>query len=183
MCGGGLREGTMLLPGFWRCVLHLPCSIHFTHFPYTTGALLAIAQVVNPRVGGFAYILSPWRPFIQTPLKIWQFIPPTQPPPVFTAWNYGDDSSQCWNPGLCNLAWDLDCSLQRYLSWFLSTTCECGTACSITTAASPCHTTSLRLSAHLCNSTPPTHLDECGFFKSLVVRLPYSLIFWWFWLF
>ena len=26
-------------------------------------------------------------------------------------------------------------------------------------------------------STPPTHLDESGFFKSLVVGLPYSSIF------
>ena len=30
-------------------------------------------------------------------------------------------------------------------------------------------------------SAPPTCLDECGFFKSLVVRLPYTLIFWQFW--
>ena len=32
-------------------------------------------------------------------------------------------------------------------------------------------------------STPPTGLDECFFFNSLVVGLPYHLIFWWFWLF
>ena len=29
---------------------------------------------------------------------------------------------------------------------------------------------------------PPTSLDECFFFNSLVVRLPYSSIFWQFWL-
>ena len=29
----------------------------------------------------------------------------------------------------------------------------------------------------------PTHLDKCGYFYSLVVRLPYSSIFWWFLLF
>ena len=29
----------------------------------------------------------------------------------------------------------------------------------------------------------PTGLDECFFFKSLVLRLPYNLIFWQFWLF
>ena len=34
---------------------------------------------------------------------------------------------------------------------------------------------------HLCLSTPPTYVDECGFFNSLVVRLPFSLIFWLFW--
>ena len=31
--------------------------------------------------------------------------------------------------------------------------------------------------------TPPTGLDECFLFNSLVVGLPYSLIFWQFWLF
>ena len=30
-------------------------------------------------------------------------------------------------------------------------------------------------------STPPTHMDEYGFFKFLVVRLPYNLIYWQFW--
>ena len=30
---------------------------------------------------------------------------------------------------------------------------------------------------------PPVSLDECFFFNSLVVRLPYSSIFWQFWLF
>ena len=38
------------------------------------------------------------------------------------------------------------------------------------------------LSAQLPVPTPPTSLDEC-FFNSLVVGLPYSLIFWQFWLF
>ena len=32
-------------------------------------------------------------------------------------------------------------------------------------------------------STPPTSLDECFFFISLVVKLPCSLIFWQLWLF
>ena len=32
-------------------------------------------------------------------------------------------------------------------------------------------------------SVPPTGLNECYFFKSLVVGLPYILIFWQFWLF
>ena len=32
-------------------------------------------------------------------------------------------------------------------------------------------------------STPPTGPGECFFFNSLVVKLPYSLIFWQFWLF
>ena len=31
--------------------------------------------------------------------------------------------------------------------------------------------------------TPPTSLNECFFFNSLVIRIPYSSIFWQFWLF
>ena len=45
---------------------------------------------------------------------------------------------------------------------------------------SPCRESFLPL---LPVSTPPTGLDECFFFISLVVRLPYSLIFCQFWLF
>ena len=32
-------------------------------------------------------------------------------------------------------------------------------------------------------STPPTGLDEYFFFNSLIIGLPYSLIFWQFWMF
>ena len=39
------------------------------------------------------------------------------------------------------------------------------------------------LSTGLPVSTPPNGLDECFFFISLVVRLPYSSIFYQFWLF
>ena len=39
------------------------------------------------------------------------------------------------------------------------------------------------LHAWLPISAPPTHLDECFFFNSLGVGLPYSSIFWQFWLF
>ena len=45
-------------------------------------------------------------------------------------------------------------------------------------------TTLLRvLFAQLPSSAPPTGMDECFFFNSLVVRLPYSSIFCQFWLF
>ena len=51
---------------------------------------------------------------------------------------------------------------------FLSTTYERGTTHSTTSLR---HTRSLRLSAHLHVCAPPTHLEKCGLFKSLVVRL------------
>ena len=47
----------------------------------------------------------------------------------------------------------------------------------------PCHESSPRSPPRLPFSTPPTGLDECFFFTSLVVRLPYILIFCQFWLF
>ena len=55
----------------------------------------------------------------------------------------------------------------------------------ITTASLPllhhCHTMSSL--PQLPSSAPPIHLDEYFFFKSLVVRLPYSLVFWHLWSF
>ena len=44
----------------------------------------------------------------------------------------------------------------------------------------PCHESS---PPQLPVSAPPTSLVECFFFNSLIVRVPYSLIFWQFWLF
>ena len=49
-----------------------------------------------------------------------------------------------------------------------------------------CHLLSMPPCLHaspscLCVSAPPTHLDECVIFKSLAVGLPYSSIFWQFW--
>ena len=44
----------------------------------------------------------------------------------------------------------------------------------------PCHESS---SPRLAISAPPTILKECFFFHCLVVRFPYSSIFWQFWLY
>ena len=101
-----------------------------------------------------------------------------QPPLVFTAISYGTLSSQHWKPGLCSLVWGRDPSLPRYPSQFLSTTRECGASRS-TTATTLCATWCLLTSPPVFVSPPPhTQLDECGFFNSLVVGFPYSLIFW-----
>ena len=86
---------------------------------------------------------------------------------MFTDRSYGDLSSRHWNPGLGGLVWGWDPSLLRYPSLFLSTTCGYRTAYST--------------SPHLHPATPPTHLDECDCFNSLVVGLPHSSIFWRFW--
>ena len=120
-------------PGFQRFAWHLPC---------VTGALPAVALVLSPRVGGFAYILRVCGLFIWSILKIQQFLPLPQPPLVFIARSYGDLSSWSWNPSLCHLAWGWDYLLSRYPSQFLSTTWEHGSAHAATTATSLCHTES-----------------------------------------
>ena len=107
-------------------------------------------------------------PFERSLLRIPQFLPLPQMPLVFAARSFGDLSYWRCSPGLGGLVWGWYCLLLRYPSQFLSTMCECGT-------------TSFAPSLHLHVSAPPTCLDECVFFKSLVVRLPYSLIFWQIW--
>ena len=91
-----------------------PVSSHFTYSPYVTGALPAVALVVNSRGTRSACILSPCRLFNQGLLEIRQFLLPPQPPLVFTTRSYEDLSSWHWNPGLCALAWGWDCLLPRY---------------------------------------------------------------------
>ena len=117
----------MPLPGFWRFAWHLPC---------VTGALPAVALVLNPKECVSAYILSPGGPFKQSLLHIWQFLLQPQSLLVFTARIYGDLSSWCWNPGLCSLGWGWDCCLPRYPSQFLPTTRKCWTALSVPAAIS-----------------------------------------------
>ena len=79
------------------------------------------------------------------------------------------------------VAWSL--SLPRHSSWFIYArmwglrVCQsppCGVH-----QPPPCHESSL---PRLPLSAPPTSLDECFFFISLVVRLSYSSIFCQFWL-
>ena len=86
-----------------------------------------------------------------------------------------------WNPGFYGL------SLSPFVPPSLSAG-KCGTAHSVSTCLLglvfhllPCQKSSL---PQLPISTlMPTGLDECFFFNSLVFRLPYSSIFWQFWLF
>ena len=91
--------------------------------------------------------------------------------------------SWSWSPGLCSL------SRSPVFSPSLSA-CKCGTTCfascslawfvSSCLAMSPLHRS---CAPQLPVSAPPTDLDECFFFKSLVVRLTYSWIFCQFWVF
>ena len=58
---------------------------------------------------------------------------------------------------------------------------KCGITCSTQSASHHLATSPL---CPGCKSPPlPTSLNECFFFNSMVVRLPYILLFWKFWLF
>ena len=86
-------------------------------------------------------------------------------------------SFPCWNPGLCGLS----CSpvVPSSLSSHKCVICQLPPCCRVHQQP-PYHVCSL---PQLPVSVPPTSLDECVFFNSLIVGLPYSSIFWQFWLF
>ena len=90
-------------------------------------------------------------------MRFQKFLPLTQSPVVFVARSCGCLSTWHWNLGLGSLVWAWDSSLLRYPSQILSTTCGCG--------ISPFHVCIL-----------PTSLDGCGFFNSIVIRLPSNSI-------
>ena len=86
-----------------------------------------------------------------------QFLPLTQSLLPFVARSYGDLSSWYWNPGVGGWCGSGTPHSSDITAEFLFTTCGCG--------ASP---------FYIC--APPTSLDGCGFFNSVVVRLPFNLI-------
>ena len=132
-------------------------------------------------VGGRACAHS--RPLWVSPtnslVRLGVFLLPPQPPRVFSIRGLRL-YFQSWSPGLCGLLHSP--AVRPGLSM-----CECGavgsascrTACPIPHQPPPCCESSL---PWLPVSAPPTSLDECFFFISLVVRLPYSLSFCQFWL-
>ena len=73
--GGGVREGTMLLVLLLASFQSLP--------PLPTSKLGPSGA--DSQVGGFVYILGPCGSLQLTLLPGWGFLPPPQPPQVFTA--------------------------------------------------------------------------------------------------
>ena len=82
------------------------------------------------------------------------------------------------SPGLCGLS----CS-PLFLPVYLHANVGPPSVQFLTSPGPPAAALPQVLSAQLPISTPPTGLGECFFFNSLVVGLPYSLIFCQFWLF
>ena len=119
-------------------------------------------------VGGFAYILGPCVSLQWTLLWGWDFLLPPQPPHIFSVRGF-----EALFPHAVTLGCVVFLAPQLFLlvyphtnvgplvNWLLSS-----------------HTSS---PYWLPIFDPPASLDKCFFFNSLVVRLPYSLIFWQFW--
>ena len=102
---------------------------------------------------------------VLSPKSIVQCLPPSQLPLVFVARSYGDLSSWHWNSGLSDLVWGAGIPH----SW------------DVPPNFYPPHVGVGPPISCLMSPTPSSHLNDCDFFNSLVVRLPYSSIFWWFW--
>ena len=131
----------------------------------------------DSQVSGFVYILEPCGSLQWTLLWGWQFLLPPQPPQDFFSQRFYFPSL---GPLVAQSVLLPNCSSQ-------SSACKYDTSHSTSHHFAtpvlqllPCHESSPPWPPV---PTPPTCLDECFFFNSLVVGLPYSLIFWQFWLF
>ena len=122
----------------------------------------------NYQVSEFVYLLGPCGPLQWTLPWDWEFLPPLQPPQNFTARGF---------EALFPLTGTLGCTV-CLAPQFLSAYPHAYVGLPSPSAATFSHI--------LCPQLPvpalPTNLDECFFFNSFV-GLPYSSIFWQFWLF
>ena len=153
---GGVQEATMSLA--WL-------STGFHSLPLLPTSKLSPSGV-DSWVGGFVYVPGPCRSLL------WgrEFFLPPQPPHVFLVRGF---------EALLPRAGTLSCTAclapQLFLPVYLHKNVE---------PPGPLAPTLLWvLSTLLPIPASPTSLDECFFFNSLAVRLPYSSIFWPFWLF
>ena len=127
--------------------------------------------------GGWACVCSStlWVSAMDSPVRL-EVSPAATNSIGFSSQRFWGLISLHWNPGLCGL------SYSPVVPPSLSVL-ECGKSSLCLTCPSPLlpfHTSS---PPQLPVSAPLTSLDECFFFNSLVVRLPYSLFFWLFFVF
>ena len=169
VCGGGAERGQ------WRLLCSLPVFSHSLCYPQSKlGPFSA-----DSRVGGFVYVLGPCGSLQRTLLWGWEFLLlPPQLPQVFSISDlrlyfptlelWVARSVAAGPPAAASLA---SCRFAH------------PTPQSATSLGPPAPALLGVLSTWLPISAPLTSLDECFFFISLVVGLPYSSIFCRFWLF
>ena len=129
-------------------------------------------------VGGFVYVLGPCGSLQWTLLWGWEFLPPLQPLQVFSARGF-EALFPCTGTLGCVVYLAPQLFLPVYLHVNVGPPGLPATAC-LGPQLPPFLESSL---PQVSVFAPPTSLHECFFFNSLVVRLPYSLIFCQFWLF
>ena len=129
-------------------------------------------------MGRFVYVLGPCGSLQQNLLWGWEFLPlPPQPLQVFSVRGF-EVLFPCAGP--------LGCSVylapRLFLLVYLHLNVGPPSLQAKPLQGPPAATLPWVLSAQLLVSAPPTCLNECFFFNSLVVGLPYRLIFCQFWL-
>ena len=168
VCGEGIWERTMplgqLSAGFQSLTL-LPTS--------KLGPSGA-----NSWVGSFMYFLGPCGSRQWTLLWGWEFLPLPQSPQVFSGRGF-----EALFPQTTTLGHWICLVPQLFLLVYLHENVGPPIPQAAALPSPPAATLLQVLSMGLPISTPPTSLDECFFFNSLVVGLPYGLIFFQFWLF
>ena len=151
-------------------------SASFQSLPLLTTSKLGPSGA-DSRVHGFVYILEPHGSLQRTLLWGWKFLLPQQPPRVLTVRGF---------EGFFSHARTLGCAvcLARQLSLPVYPQANVGPP------GLPATASSTQSSSHSplhpgCSSPPllPVWMNVSSLTHSLVVRLPYSLIFWQFWLF
>ena len=150
-----------------------PLSVSFQSLPPLPTVKVGPSGAAS-QVGGFVYVLGPCGSLQWTLLWGWEFLPLCpQPPQVFSI-----RGLRLYFPtgtlGCLDVVQSTSCCLASQLHPGLPSS-------TVTTSLGPPAAESF--SPRLPVSTAPTCLDECCFFISLFVRLPYSSIFSQFWLF
>ena len=109
----------------------------------------------------------------------WEFLPlPSQPPQVFSVIGF-----EALFPCTESLGCVVCLAPQLFLLVYLHGNVGLPSLQAASLPGPPVTALPWVLSTQVPVSAPPTGLDECLFFNSLVVRLPHSLIFFQFWLF
>ena len=163
----------------------LPVFSHFPRYPQANWALLVLIP------SGWACVHSRilWVSPMNCPVRL-GVSPTAASTPTGVCSQRFEASFPRWSPGLRGLFCShavppglsmCECGAAGSASYHLVGSASCHLACPL-----PQPATSLGLPAaslpHVL-SAPPTHLEECFFFISLGVGLPYSSIFCQFWLF
>ena len=147
-----------------------PASLSFGFQSFTPIPTIELGPSgTGSRVGGLVHALGPYESLQQTPLWGWEFLLlPSQPQQVFA-----DRGLRLYFPALrpwvARSALLPSCASRFIHRWMWDRLVLQPPPC-----PSPLHPLPI--------SAPPTDLVECFFFNSLIVGLPYSLIFQQFWL-